>query len=324
MDERTPEAARGQPEAPTRPAPGLSEPAPDTSGRLKAIGLLLLALVLFSALDSSAKFLATRSELPMVQIVWVRFAGQFLLMLTILAARPLGTLVGTRKLGWELLRSLFMAATTACNFLALQHLRLDQTVTVIFLGPLIVALLAGPLLGEWVGWRRLAAILVGFGGILIAVRPGLNLRPAFVYAFGAVLAFSFFVLLTRYLAAYDRPLAMLFYSILLGTIALAPFALWQWVWPQSPLQWLLLAALGTLGGIGHYLFIHAYRLAPAPVVAPFLYLQLLTMVAFGYLVFADLPDAWTIAGAVVIVGSGIYLIHRERVTHTAIEPVEPI
>jgi drug/metabolite transporter (DMT)-like permease len=319
MDDRVSQTAASRPGARARTKP------PERAGdRFKAIALMLAALTLFSGLDSAAKYLATQSDLPMVQIVWVRFAGQFLLMLTMLSALPVAALLATQKLGWELLRSALMAATTACNFLALQHLRLDQTVTVIFLGPLIVALLAGPLLGEWVGWRRFMAISVGFGGILVAVRPGINLHPAFAYAFGAVLAFSFFVLLTRYLAAYDRPLTMLFYSILLGTFGIAPFALWAWVWPQSVLQWLLLAALGTLGGVGHYLFIHAYRLAPAPIVAPFLYLQLLTMVAFGYAVFGELPDWWTIAGAVVIIGSGIYLIHRERVTKTPVQPIDPI
>ncbi len=318
MDDRVAGSASPRQRAPRGPAP-----TADAADRLKAIGLLLLALTLFSGLDASAKYLATRSELPMVQIVWARFAGQFLLMLSILGALPLSTLFGTRKLGWELARSVLMAATTAFNFLALQHLRLDQTVTVIFLAPLIVALLAGPLLGEWVGWRRLAAILVGFSGILIAVRPGINLHPAFGYAFGAVTAFSLFMLLTRYLAAYDKPLAMLFYSILVGTFGLAPFALWEWVWPSLG-QWLLLLALGSLGGVGHYLFIHAYRLAPAPVIAPFLYLQLLTMVAFGYAVFGQMPDLWTIAGSVVIIGSGIYLIHRERVTRTPVQPVDPL
>jgi len=319
MDDRVSQKTASRPSVPAHGG-RTANPA----DRFKAIALLLVALALFSGLDSSAKYLVTYTDLPMIQVVWVRFAGQFLLMLSMLSWLPPSALLGTRKLGWELVRSLFMAATTACNFLALQHLRLDQTVTVIFLGPLIVALLAGPLLGEWVGWRRLAAILVGFVGILIAVRPGTDLDPAFLYAFGAVAAFSFFVLLTRYLAAYDRPLAMLFYSILLGTVALAPFALWAWVWPHSPLQWLLLALLGTLGGIGHYLFIHAYRMAPAPIIAPFLYMQLLTMVAFGYGVFGDVPEWWTIAGAVVIIGSGIYLIHRERVTRTPIEPVEPL
>jgi drug/metabolite transporter (DMT)-like permease len=295
------------------------------SDHLKAVGLMCIALILFSGLDTSAKYLATHTGLPVVQIVWVRFAGQFLLMLSLLSALPLSTLFATQKPGWELVRSALMASTTACNFLALQYLRLDQTVTVVFLAPLVVALLAGPLLGEWVGWRRLVAILVGFLGILIVVRPGTaGLHPAFGIAFGAMLAYALFMLLTRYLAAYDKPLAMLFYSILLGTFALAPFALWQWVWPATAAQWLLLSVLGMLGGTGHYLLIHAYRLAPASTVAPFLYMQLLSMVAFGYAVFGDVPDLWTIAGAGVIIGSGVYLIHRERVTRTPIEPVEPI
>lgn len=319
MDDRV-----ANPVPPRGSVPAHPTPAAKPDHRLKAVGLLLLAVTLFSGLDSSAKYLATRTDLPMVEIVWARFFGQFVLMLTVLSALPVSALLGTRKLGWELARSVLMAATTAFNFLALQYLRLDQTVTVTFLGPLIVALLAGPLLGEWVGWRRLGAILVGFAGIVIAVHPGMNLHPAFGYAFGAVTAFSLFMLLTRYLAAYDRPLTMLFYSILVGTFGLAPLALWQWVWPQSLGQWLLLAGLGTLGGLGHYLFIHAYRLAPAPVIAPFHYMQLLTMLSFGYVVFGQEPDLWTLAGSVVIIASGIYLIHRERVTRTPVQPVEPL
>ncbi len=286
---------------------------------------MCIAITLFSALDTSAKYLETHAGLPVVQIVWARFAGQFLLMLTILGALPVRALIGTRKLKLELVRSLLMVSTTACNFLALQYLRLDQTVTVVFLAPLVVAALAGPLLGEWVGWRRGIAIFVGFLGILIVVRPGFGgLHPAFLLAFGAMLAYALFMLLTRYLAAHDTPLVMLFYSVLLGAFALAPFALWQWVWPATLLQWLLLPALGMLGGTGHYFFIHAYRLAPASSVAPFLYLQLMSMVSFGYAVFGDVPDVWTLVGSAVIIGSGVYLIHRERVTHTPIEVVEPI
>jgi drug/metabolite transporter (DMT)-like permease len=132
------------------------------------------------------------------------------------------------------------------------------------------------------------------------------------------------MLLTRYLAAYDAPIVMLFYSILPGTIGLAPFAILQWVWPASALQWLLLLALGSLGGLGHYLFIHAYRLAPASIVAPFLYLQLLTMVGFGYAVFGDVPDAWTLLGSAVIIASGIYLLHRERVTRAQSLRTDPV
>jgi drug/metabolite transporter (DMT)-like permease len=293
--------------------------------RLKAIGLMCLAVALFSGLDTAAKYLVTHANLPMVQIVWARFLGQFLVMLSLLSALPLTALLRTRKLKLELLRSLLMVSTTACNFLALRHLRLDQTVSVAFLAPLIVALLAGPFLGEWVGWRRLVAIFAGFIGVLIVVHPGIGgLHPAFAIAFAGMLAYAFFMLLTRFLAAHDAPLVMLFYSILLGTFALAPFAIWQWVWPQTLSEWLLLMSLGVLGGTGHYLFIHAYRLAPASSVAPFLYVQILTMVAFGFAVFGDVPDVWTLVGAAVIVGSGIYLLHRERSLREEVAAVDPM
>lgn len=292
--------------------------------RVKAIGLMCIAVALFSALDTSAKYLILHAHLPMVQVVWARFLGQFVLMLGLLSAMPLSALIGTRKLKLELLRSLLMVSTTACNFIALQYLRLDQTVSVTFMAPLIVALLAGPFLGEWVGLRRLVAIFVGFLGVLIVVHPGFgSLHPAFLVSFTGMLVYAFFMILTRFLAAYDTPLTMLFFSILLGTFGLAPFALWQWVWPQSAQEWLLLSALGMFGGAGHYLFIHAYRLAPASSVAPFLYVQILTMVAFGFAVFGDVPDWWTLTGAAVIIASGVYLLHRERTLRAEVAPTDP-
>jgi drug/metabolite transporter (DMT)-like permease len=293
--------------------------------RLKAIGLMCLAVAFFSALDTSAKYLVTQAHLPVVQIVWSRFLGQFLIMLSMLSVLPVTAFLRTRKLKLELLRSFLMVSTTAGNFLALRHLRLDQTISVVFMAPLIVALLAGPFLGEWVGWRRMIAIFTGFIGVLIVVHPGIgDLHPAFLFAFASMLAYAFFMLLTRYLAAYDPPLVMLFYSVLLGGFALAPFAIWNWVWPQTLGQWLILGMLGVLGGTGHYLFIHAYRLAPASTVAPFIYMQLLTMVMFGLIVFGDVPDVWTLAGASVIVGSGIYLLNRDRRLREEVAAVDPL
>jgi len=284
--------------------------------RLKAIGLMLLAVAFFSGLDTSAKYLATREGLGVGQIVWSRCIGQFVLLLLlvpsfgVMSARALFV---TNSLGWQLVRSVLMVATTAFNFLALQYLRLDQTVTIVFLAPLMVALLAGPLLGEWVGKRRLAAILVGFAGVLIAVRPGVgDIHPAVLYSFAGMLAYAFFIILTRRMAHVDPPLVTLFYSMFAGTVGAIPFAIADWVTPPDVLSWVLLGALGILGGFGHWLFLHAYRLAPASAIAPFLYTQLLTMVAFGLIVFGDLPDLWTLAGATLIVASGIYLINRER------------
>ncbi|MGE0022942.1 MAG: DMT family transporter [Hyphomicrobium sp.] len=295
-------------------------PTPSAAGearqRLEAIGLMLIAVGFFSALDTSAKYLVTREGLGVGQIVWARCIGQFALLLLlvpsfgIMSARAL---FQSRIIGWQLVRSALMVATTAFNFLALEYLRLDQTVTIVFLAPLMVALLAGPLLGEWVGRRTFAAILVGFAGVLIAVRPGFgNIHPAVLYSFAGMLAYAFFIILTRRMAHVDPPLVTLFYSMFAGTVGAIPFAVADWVTPPDALSWVLLGVLGILGGLGHWLFLHAYRLAPASAIAPFLYTQLLTMVAFGFIVFGDLPDLWTLAGAALIVASGIYLIHRER------------
>lgn len=284
--------------------------------RLKAIGLMLMAVVLFSGLDTAAKYLATRDGLGIGQIVWSRFLGQFMLLLLLVPSFGLMSakaLFTTSRPGLQLVRSVLMVATTAFNFMALQHLRLDQTITIVFLAPLMVALLAGPLLGEWVGRRRMLAILVGFVGVLVAVRPGLGvMHPAVLYAFAAMLAYALFMLLTRHMAHFDPPLVTLFYSMFVGTLGAIPFAVADWHAPPDALAWLLLGSLGILGGVGHWLFLHAYRLAPASSIAPFLYTQLLTMVAFGYAVFGDLPDLWTLAGAGLIVASGVYLVHRER------------
>jgi drug/metabolite transporter (DMT)-like permease len=211
-----------------------------------------------------------------------------------------------------------MLFSTLLNFLALRHLRLDQTQTVYFLAPLLVALLAGPFLGEWVGWRRMVAICVGFLGILVVVRPGVaTFEPALIFAFGSMLCYAGFMLLTRYLATYDAPEVTLFYSLLAGTFAMAPFAIVDWVWPTEVRVWLLLASMGFWGGLGHYIFIIAYRHAPASTLAPFVYLGLISHTAGGYLVFGHVPDLWTVAGAAIVISSGIYLVHRERVTGAA-------
>jgi drug/metabolite transporter (DMT)-like permease len=127
-----------------------------------------------------------------------------------------------------------------------------------------------------------------------------------------MLVYAGFMLLTRHMAHVDPPLVTLFYSMFAGTFLGAPIAFASWQTPPDALAWLLLGSLGIFGGVGHWLFLHAYRLAPASSIAPFIYMQLLTMVACGYVVFGDLPDMWTLAGAALIVGSGVYLVHRER------------
>jgi len=310
------------------PAPPTPDPAPVAAATSMpaennapcAIVLMLVAITLFSCLDATAKYLASQAELPVAQIAWFRFLGQFVGLLVLVPALgilPLRRLFQTRRLKLQMVRSVLMAATTAFNFLALEHLRLDQTITIVFLAPLMVALIAGPVLGEWVGVRRLVAIVVGFCGILIVVRPGFaDVHPAIGFSFAAMLAYVFFMIITRHMAGSDPPLVTLFLSMFAGVLLGAPFALAVWTWPANVFIWVMLVSLGIFGGVGHYLFILAYEAAPASHVSPFLYAQIVTMTALGYMVFGDIPDVWTMAGSFVVVGSGIYLWHRERKVST--------
>ena len=284
------------------------------SGSIRAILLMLVALALFSGLDTSAKWLVTREGIGVAQVAWLRFLVQIAYMIGIYFAARLPTILATTQPKAQLVRSSLMAGTTVFNFVALKYLRLDQTITIVFMTPLVVAGLAGPLLGEWIGWRRWMAIIVGFLGIIVAVHPGVAVHPAVLYSLASMACYAGFMLITRRIAGNDPPFVTLFYSMLVGAVALAPLAIHEWVTPKTWTAVVLLLGLGVLGGLGHFLFIHAYRLAPASRIAPFLYTQILTMVLFGYLVFGNVPDIWTLTGAAIVTASGVYLFHRERVT----------
>ena len=285
---------------------------------LRAIGLMCAAWVLFAGLDTTAKYLGSHTDLPAAQVIWMRFLSQFMAMVAVLGLIAVPDLMRTKQLKVQVVRSFLMLASTALNFLALRHLRLDQTTTIGFLTPLMVALLAGPMLGEWIGWRRAVAILVGFCGILVAIRPGFaDVHPAFLLSFASMLCYAVFSIVTRYLAAFDRAEVTLFYSLLAGTIMVAPLALTSWVWPADHFTWALLLSTGIYGGLGHYLFILAHRHAAASIIAPFLYISLLTHSTAGYLVFGHVPDWWTLSGAAIVIASGLYLFQRERATARA-------
>jgi drug/metabolite transporter (DMT)-like permease len=289
-----------------------------TSHPLAAIGLMDVTFGLFACLDTTAKHLVTAAQLPLLEIVWMRFLGQLAGMILVLGLVALPSLLRTRKPGMQIVRSFLLLSSTGFNFLALRHLQLDQTTTINFLAPLATALLAGPLLGEWIGWRRGVAIAVGFCGALVAIRPGLGgIHPAVLFALCTMLSMAFFGIITRYLAAFDRSEVTLFYSLFAGTVVMAPFALADWVWPSGWMAWALLLSMGIYGGLGHYAFIVAHRYAPASTLAPFLYVSLITHSTAGFLVFGQVPDRWTLAGAAIVILTGLYLLHREHVTFRA-------
>ena len=289
---------------------------PLVNAPFQGIALMVAAYTTFAALDSTAKYLG--QVYPTEQVVWARYAGHCIFAVLILWPRHGIALFRTRHLGTQILRSLLLFLATCSNFVALQYLQLAETSAIFFSTPLIVAVFSVPLLGEKIGPRRWTAILVGFIGVMIVVRPGLGLIHwaaglSLLTATGAAL----YQIITRKLAGVESAATTQFYTALLGTLFITPFVPFNWQAPDLT-GWLLMAMLGALGGIGHWMLIQAHRMAPAPILAPFNYTQIVPMVLLGFLIFGDLPDAWTIGGAAVVLASGLYLLYRERRVKAAV------
>jgi drug/metabolite transporter (DMT)-like permease len=227
-------------------------------------------------------------------------------------------MLSTSRPGLQLIRALLLFGATALNFFALRWLQLAQTVSIAFAGPLLIALFAGPILGEWVGPRRLIAIIVGFLGVIVVTRPSLSgIHPAMLLSFGATTCNCFYSILTRVLAASDSSRTTTFFSAVSGAVILTPALPFFWVTPPDWHVWLFLVLIGGFGGLGHWFLILAHGRAPAALLAPFAYTQIVWMIVFGYIVFGDLPDVWTLTGAGIVIASGLYLLYRSRVVRRA-------
>jgi drug/metabolite transporter (DMT)-like permease len=279
-----------------------------------AIGLMCSAVLLFSMLDASAKWLG--QAMNPLQIVFARYVGSMVLVLMLFNPWTRPGVLRTRRPWLQWGRSLLLLGSTALNFVALLYLQLAETISIMFATPLIVALASGPLLGEWPGPRRLAAIGVGFIGVLVVTRPGFgSMHPAALLVVLGCICYAFYALATRVLSGHDSSETTMIYSGAAGTLATIPLLPWIWQTPTSGLQWLLMLAVGVFGGLGHWLLILAHRLAPATVLAPFIYSQIVWMLLLGWLVFDQIPDRWTFVGAGIVIASGLYLLYRERVRH---------
>ncbi|MGH6734548.1 MAG: DMT family transporter [Methyloceanibacter sp.] len=288
-------------------------PAADPSQTLKAIGLMTLATLCFAALDATAKYLVGEQSVPVTQVTWLRFAGHVAFSAIVLWPFALRPSLRSAKPLIQIVRSCFMILTTGLNFIALRYLQLDQTVTIFFLTPLLVAALAGPLLGEWVGWHRVLAIFAGFIGVLVVMHPGFGeVHWAMLLVLGATFGYALYNIATRYLAAFDPPSVTQTYTPLVGVLVMTPFVIGDWQWPEASWLWILFASLGFWGGLGHWFLILAHRIAPAPVLAPYIYLGLIWMSVAGFIVFGDVPTWWTLAGGAIVILAGLYLFARER------------
>jgi drug/metabolite transporter (DMT)-like permease len=290
---------------------GHSPRAREARGRVRGIALMCGAVACFSGIDACAKYL--NSYLDIVQIVWARYTFAFFFSFAISnpIARP--TLMRTKRPWLQFGRSFLLIASTALNIVALRHLQLDQTVSIMFSTPLLVALLAGMLLGEWVSLSRWVAISIGFIGVLVVMRPGVGgIHPAAIFTVAGTILYSIYMIATRVLARTDSTETTVFYSNVVGFVGTTLLLPLVWSTPQSWTVAVIMIAIGAFGALGHYLLIAGHRLAPAPVLAPFIYTQIVWMVALGYIFFGNVPSAWTLAGAAIVICSGLYLLLSER------------
>lgn len=280
--------------------------------RLTGIAFILIGYFFFTIIDSCAKWLSL-AGLPTTEVVFLRYAGQFLLVSAIFLPTRGVELVRTRSPWLEIVRALCLLGSTVSNFFAIRYLPLTVTSSIAFTMPLILCAISIPILGEQVGWRRWLAILVGFVGVLIIVRPGTAaFHPAALASLACAVFNAFYLLLTRKLAGVDSVTTQQFYAGLVATICITTVAFSGWVWPSDAPGWIALALMGLSALIGHQFLTTAHRFAPASVLAPFGYFQIIFMTASSWFVFGQPPDIWIFVGAPIVIASGLYIWLRER------------
>jgi len=270
---------------------------------------MLAAMMMFSGTNAFAKLLM--AHYPIMQVVWARYFFQFLLLSIFIGPR-LRRVMATSKLKVQLVRSFLLLGTSVLFFFGLSQLALADISAIMFVAPILVTALSMPLLGERVGPRRWAGIIIGFLGALIIIRPGFGMmQSAALFPLGAACLYALYQISTRFIGRTDDAMTTLFYTASSGTVITTFLVSWFWEMPDAT-GWAMMAALGVTSNLGHFSMIKAYQSAPAATVAPFSYVNLLWATMFGFILFSDLPDLWTISGAIVIASSGLYIFHREQ------------
>jgi drug/metabolite transporter (DMT)-like permease len=273
---------------------------------------MLGAMMIFSVTNSFAKLLM--ANYTVIQIVWARYFFQFVLLIIFLGP-SLKKMLATNRLLLQIVRSLLLLCTSVLFFFGLSKLALADISSIMFVAPILVTILSMPLLGERAGPRRWAGIIIGFLGAIIIIRPGYGMiQYTALFPLGAACLYALYQISTRFLGRTDNAMTTLLYTASSGTTILTSLVPLYWKTPDTE-GWMMMALLGVTSNLGHFSLIKAYEHAPAPTVVPFTYANLLWMTLFGYILFSDLPDLWTISGACIVAGSGLYIFHRENKSH---------
>ena len=273
----------------------------------QAIVYMLLAAVFASSMSVGIKM--TGQNIPAGQIVWVRSAIAGIAMLPFLVPRGLAAFRSPRP-ALLLVRSVNATVIMLCGFYAVVHLPLVEVTALSFTKPFFLIVLAALFLGEVVRLRRTVATVLGFIGVLVILRPTVSIEFAAVSALAAAFFMAVGTVLVKKLADDHTPELLIFYAALGAVLLLAPTTLAGWVAP-TPVEWIWLVLLGLLGTAAQACMIRAFYMAEATLIVPFEYTRILFAAAFGYLLFAEVPDIWTWIGAAIIVGTTIYITHRE-------------
>jgi drug/metabolite transporter (DMT)-like permease len=289
-----------------------SPAAPATDKILRAILSIVLAVTCFSCLNAMSKTLI--AVYPVIEVIWARYFFAFVFMLVLFLPHAGRALFQIRRLDTQIVRGLLLFVSSYLYFHGIAHMPLATAASISLASPIIVTALSPKLLGEAVGPRRWAAVGVGFVGALIVVRPG---HEAFdwhiLLIVGSTICSSLYQVFSRRYGQTERPDASATVATIVGTVVAAPILPFDWVTPVWGWQIVLFVGMGVMAGAGHYFLTIAYSQAPAAVISPFNYTQLIGAAILGFLVFGEMPDFWTWVGAAVIVASGLYIAYRERV-----------
>jgi drug/metabolite transporter (DMT)-like permease len=280
-------------------------PVPSRSSR-PLLGVLYMgaACALFPIMNGLVKLLTGFYD-P-TQVVWFRVTLHLVLVTVVFVPRLGLGLFRTRRIGAQFVSSVSMLLSTLLFFSAVKSIGVAEAISVSFVGPVLVVLLAWPMLGERITALGFAAVILGFAGVLVVIRPGSSVfQWASLMLVGSAAAYALYQIVIRRLGTTDHPATTIFYSVLLGAILMSGLLPFVWKTPVSARDWLLLCSLGAFGGFGHYCVAKALTYAPANLVAPLNYTQMIGSVIVGYLMFAEVPDLYTWLGTALIVAAGL-------------------
>ena len=278
---------------------------------MKAIIFSLLGWMFLPVMDGFAKFLS--DDLPILQITWARYFFTVFFTLPIMIFFFKKQLVWSVKPKLQILRGLILLSANICFFYAISIISLAKALTLAFVAPLIVTAFSPVMLGEKVGFRRWTAVVVGFTGSLVVIRPGfVELNFASLAALGTGILYGFYLIITRKLSTSDNPLLTLLMTGMVGAILVSAIIPFYWVKPSLN-QWSLMAGIGVFACIGHLFLILSLKYADASKLAPLGYTEIIPNVLIGYYFFSEFPDKWTYVGLLIIILSGLYISRREYI-----------